>query len=179
MTWTNHNNDKFIYMFNLGILGHLDTTFFVDKYQGIEIKYYGLDGNEMELGLNKTNKATTVSVDTKSMSIATITTNTPQGIIYLPNIDVQYTNEITKQFAFISKSIMYKNKKTLITNDKQLMMRIIKKIIKNKITRIELLGKNTIIENSTFAYTYTTIYNNTIEKLYQIYNTINEKIKSL
>lgn len=167
MTWTNKDNDKFIYMFNLGMLGHLD-TFFVDKYQG------------MELGLNKTSKATTVSVDTiESMSIATITTNTPQGIIYLPNIDVQYTNEITKQFAFISKSTTYKNKKALITNDKQLMMRIIKKIIKRKITTIEQLRKATIWQNSTLTHLYTHLYDNTIEKLYQIYNTLNYKIKSL
>jgi len=167
MTWTNKDNDKFIYMFNLGMLGHLDTLI-VDKYQG------------MNLGVNKTSKAITVSVDTiESMSIATITTNTPQGIIYLPNIDVQYTNEITKQFAFISKSTTYKNKKALITNDKQLMMRIIKKIIKRKITTIEQLRKATIWQNSTLAHTYTILYDNTAEKLYQIYNTLNYKIKSL
>lgn len=162
MTWLNKNNDKFIYMFNLDILGHLD-TFYVDKYFVIK----------------KTSKATTVSVCTiESMSIATITTNTPQAIIYLPNIDVQYTNEITKQFAFISKTTTYNNKK-LITNDKQLMMRSIKKIIKRKITSIEQLRRTTITQNSTLAHTYTTLYDNTIEKLYQIYNTLNEKIKSL
>lgn len=167
MTWTNKDNDKFIYMFNLGMLGHLD-TFFVDKYQG------------MELGLNKTSKATTVSVDTiESMSIATITTNTPQGIIYLPNINVLYANEITKQFAFISKATIYEDKKRLITNDKQLMMRIIKKIIKRKITTIEQLRKATIWQNSTLTHLYTTLYDNTVEKLYQIYNTLNYKIKSL
>ena len=166
MTWTNKDNDKFIYMFNLGMLGHLDTLI-VDKYQG------------MNLGVNKTSKAITVSVDTiESMSIATITTNTPQGIIYLPNIDVQYTNEITKQFAFISKTTTYNNKK-LITNDKQLMMRSIKKIIKRKITSIEQLRRTTITQNSTLAHTYTTLYDNTVEKLYQIYNTLNYKIKSL
>lgn len=170
MMWTNQNNDKFIYMFNLGMLGHLD-TFFVDKYQ----TYQGMD-----LGLNKTNRATTVSVNTiESMSIAAITTNIPQGIIYLPNIDVQYTNEITKQFAFISKSTTYKNKKALITNDKQLMMKTIKKIIKKKIIRIEQLRTATIRQNSTLTDTYLILYDNTIEKLYQIYNTINEKIKSL
>ena len=167
MTWTNHNNDKYIYMLNLNILGHLD-TFFVDKYQGID------------LGLNKTNKATSVSVYTiESMSIATITTNTPQGIVYLPNINVQYTNEITKQFAFISKSTTYKNKKALITNDKQLMMKIIKKIIKKKIITIEQLRTATIRQNSTLTDTYTTLYDNTVEKLYQIYKTLNEKIKPL
>lgn len=167
MTWTNKDNDKFIYMFNLGMLGHLD-TFLVDKYQG------------MNLGVNKTSKATTVSIDTiESMSIATITTNTPQGIIYLPNIDIQYMNEITRQFAFISKSTTYKNKKALITNDKQLMMRIIKKIIKRKITTIEQLRKATIWQNSTLIHLYTHLYDNTVEKLYQIYNTLNEKIKYL
>jgi hypothetical protein len=158
-------------MFNLGMLGHLD-TFFVDKYQGTD------------LGLNKTNKATTVSVDTiESMSIATITTNTPQGIIYLPNIDVLYTNETTKQFAFITKSTTYKNKIKLITNDKQLMMRTIKRVINKRVLRIEEL-KKTIIRrnstlNSTLIDTYHIMYDNTIGKLYQIYNTINEKIKSL
>lgn len=167
MTWTNHNNDKFIYMFNLDILGHLD-TFFVDKYQGTD------------LGLNKTNRATTVSVNTiESMSIAVITTNMPQGIIYLPNIDVLYTNEITKQFAFISKSTTFKDKIKLITNDKQLMMRTIKRAINKKVLRIEELKKTTIRQNSTLTDTYLILYDNTIEKLYQIYNTINEKIKSL
>jgi hypothetical protein len=154
-------------MFNLGMLGHLD-TFFVDKYQG------------MDLVVNKTNKATTVSVDTiESMSIATITTNTPQGIIYLPNIDVLYANETTKQFAFISKTTMYVNKMKLITNDKQLMMRIIKRVIKKKIIRIEELRRTIIRQNSTLTHTYTVLYDNTVEKLYQIYNTLNEKIKSL
>lgn len=168
MTWANNNNDKFIYMFNLGILGHHLDSFFVDKYQGTDFV------------INKTNKATTVSVDTiESMSIARITINTPQKIIFLPNINIQYANEITKQFAFISKSTKDKDKKALITNDKQLMMRIIKKIIKKKITRIEQLGKDVIIPNSTLAHTYTAIYNNTVEKLYQIYKTLNEKIKPL
>jgi len=167
MTWTNKDNDKFIYMLKLDMLGHLDTLI-VDKYQG------------MNLGVNKTSKATTVSIDTiESMSIATITTNTPQGIIYLPNIDVQYTNEITKQFAFISKSTTYKNKKALITNDKQLMMRIIRKIIKRKITTIEQLRKNTIIQNSALTHTYTALYDNTMKKLYQIYKILNNKIKYL
>jgi hypothetical protein len=154
-------------MFNLGMLGHLDTLI-VDKYQG------------MNLGVNKTSKAITVSVDTiESMSIATITTNTPQGLVYLPNIDVKYTNEITKQFAFISKSTTYKNKKALITNDKQLMMKIIKKIIKKKIITIEQLRTATIRQNSTLTDTYTVLYDNTVEKLYQIYKTLNDKIKPL
>ena len=167
MTWTNHNNEKFIYMFNLDILGHID-TFFVEKYQGIDF------------GVNKTNKATEISVDTiESMSIATITTNTPQKIIYLPYIDVLYTNETTKQFAFISKSTTYKDKIKLITNDKQLMMKIIKRVIKKKIIRIEELRRITIRQNSALTDTYLILYDNTIEKLYQIYNTINEKIKSL
>jgi hypothetical protein len=149
------------------MLGHLD-TFFVDKYQGTD------------LGLNKTNRATTVSVNTiESMSIAVITTNIPQGIIYLPNIDVLYTNEITKQFAFISKSTTFKDKIKLITNDKQLMMRTIKRVINKKVLRIEELKKTTIRQNSTLTDTYLILYDNTIEKLYQIYNTVNEKIKSL
>jgi hypothetical protein len=140
----------------------------VDKYQGTD------------LGLNKTNKATTVSVNTiESMSIAVITTNIPQGIIYLPNIDVLYTNEITKQFAFISKSTTFKDKIKLITNDKQLMMRTIKRVINKKVLRIEELKKTTIRQNSTLTDTYLILYDNTIEKLYQIYNTVNEKIKSL
>ena len=172
MTWTNHNNDKFIYMFNLGILGHLDTL------NADKIGYYGSDGSKIELGLNKTNKATTVSVNTiESMSIATITTNMPQGIIYLPNINVLYTNEITKQFAFISKSATIKDKIKLITNDKQLMMRIIKRVISKKVLRIEELKKATIRQNSTLTDTYTVLYDNTVEKLYQIYKTLNEKIK--
>lgn len=165
MTWTNHNNDRFIYMLNLDTLGHLD-TFLVDKYQGID------------LGLNKTNKATTVSVDTiESMSIATIITNT-QGLFYFPNINVLYTNEITKQFAFITERKFYK-KNTLITNDKQLMMKIIKRIIKKKIIRIEELRRTRIRQNSILKDTYLILYDNTIERLYQIYNTINEQIKSL
>lgn len=165
MTWTNKDNDKFIYMFNLDILGHID-TFFVEKYQGIDFV------------VNKTNKATEISVDTiESMSIATITTNTPQGIIYLPHIDVLYTNETAKQFAFIAKSTTYKNKIKLITNDKQLMMKIIKRVIKKKIIRIEELRRITIRQNSALKDTYLILYDNTIEKLYQIYNTINEKIK--
>ena len=169
MTWTNKDNDKFIYMFKLDILGHLD-TFFVDKYQGMDLRLY------------KTNKATTVSVNTiESMSIATITTNTPQGILYIPNIDVQYANEVTKQFAFIVelKTLKHKNVSKLITNDKQLMMKIIKKIIKKKIIRIEELRRTAIKQYSTLAHTYTALYDNTIEKLYQIYNILNENIKSL
>ena len=168
MIWTNENNDKFIYMLNLDILGHLD-TFYVDKYLGVNFI------------LKKTNTVTTVSVDTIE-SIAAITTN-KKGLYYLPNIDVQYTNELTKQFAFISKSITHKSKKGLITNDKQLMMKIIKKIIKKKITTIEQLRKATIRQNprltSNIIYTYICLYDNTIEKLYEIYNTLNEKIKSL
>ena len=153
-------------MLKLGILEHLD-TFFVDEYQGI-----GLE-------LHKTNKATKVTVDTlTSMSIATIITNTSQGIIYLPNIDVQYTNEKTKQFAFITKSRAYKE--VLITNDKQLMMRIIKKIIIKKIARIEEWRIATIRQNySARIHTYLILYDNTREKLYQLYKTLNAKIKSL
>jgi len=167
MTWTNHNNDKSIYMFNLDILGHLE-TFFVDKYQGIDFV------------ISKTNKAARISVDTiGSRSNATITINTPQKIIFLPNIDLQYTNEVTKQFAFIAKSTTYKNKKELVTNDKQLMMKTIKKIINKRITRIEQFRRDTIRQNSTLTITYIVLYDNTIEKLYRIYKAINEKIKLL
>lgn len=150
-------------MLKLDILGHPD-IFYADKYQG------------MDLELSKTNKAVTVSVNTIESS-TTITTNTSQGIIYLPNIDVQYTNEITKQFAFISKSTTFKNKNALVTNDKQLMMKIIKKIINKKITRVEQFGKYAIEQNSTLAHTHIVLYNNTVEKLYQIYKTLNDKIK--
>ena len=169
MIWNNENNNKFIYMLKLGILEHLDTffvdTFFVDK----------------DLELHKTNKATKVTVDTlTSMSIATIITNTSQGIIYLPNIDVQYTNEKTKQFAFITKSKAKAHKEVLITNDKQLMMRIIKKIINKKITRIEEWRISTIRQNySALIHTYLILYDNTREKLYQLYKILNAKIKSL
>ena len=165
MIWTNYENNKFIYMLKLDILGHPD-IFYADKYQG------------MDLELSKTNKAVTVSVNTIE-SFATITTNTQKGLLYFPYIDVQYTNEITKQFAFISESTTFKNKKALITNDKQLMMRIIKQIINKKITTIEQLRKATIWQNSTLTHLYTTLYDNTVEKLYQIYNTLNYKIKSL
>ena len=155
MTWTNKDNDKFIYMLDLDVLG--EDSLLLIKYQA------------MDSGLKKTNKAITVSVDTmESMSIATITTNTPQGIIYLPNINVQYTNEITKQFAFITKSTIHKNKKALIANDKQLMMKIIKKIIKKKIILLEYLRT---------GYTYPTFYDNVIAELYQRYKTLNNKIK--
>lgn len=171
MTWTNENNDKFIYMFKLETLGEQD-TFFMDKYQG------------MELVPKKTNMATNVSIHTtESMSIATIRANTPKGLYYLPNIDIQYTNEITKQFAFIVKST--RRKELLITNDKQLMMKIIKKIIRDKITRLEQLGKDAIIkhsaiiDNSALTYTYTVLYNDTVKELYQLYKTLNDKIKSL
>lgn len=162
MIWTNYENNKFIYMLKLDILGHPD-IFYADKYQG------------MDLELSKTNKAVTVSVNTIE-SFATITTNTQKGLLYFPYIDVQYTNEITKQFAFISESTTFKNKKALITNDKQLMMRIIKQIINKKITRVEQFG-NAIEQNSALAYTHTVLYNNTVETLYQIYKTLNDKIK--
>lgn len=163
MTWTNKDNEKYIYMLNLNAINNLSHIVYTNIIT--EVEAY------------KTKKALMVAVN-KNMSTVTIIFEDKYSL-QLTEVDIIYTNEVSNQFAFILKSKTLKNESRLVTNDKQLMMNIVKKSLKSK-HNVAVKYKNYNIKTKSICQdTYNNLYNQYIEKLYQTYKNINAKIKYL
>lgn len=166
MTWLNKNNEKYIYMLNLNVINNLPQI--VGNNITTEVEAY------------KTKNALMVAVN-KSMSTVTIIFGDIEDKrpLQLTSVDIIHTNEVSNQFAFIIKSKTLKNEARLVTNDKQLMMNIVKKSLKSKYDVADKYKNYNIKIKSICQDAYNNMYNQYIEKLYQTYKNINEKIKSL
>lgn len=166
MTWLNKNNEKYIYMLNLNAI----------------IDLYLLNINVItEVEAYKTKKALTVTIN-KNMSTVTIIfgdIENKRPLQLTKNVDIIHTNEVSNQFAFIVKSKTLKNESRLVTNDKQLMMNIVKQSLKSKHDVADKCKNLNIKTKSICQDMYNNLYNQYIEKLYQTYKKVNAKIKSL
>ena len=166
MTWLNKNNEKYIYMLNLNVINNLSQIVYTNAIT--EVEAY------------KTKNALMVAVN-KSMSTVTIIFGDIEDkrSLQLTSVDIIHTNAVSNQFAFIIKSKTLKNEARLVTNDKQLMMNIVKKSLKSKHDVADKYKNYNIKIKSICQDAYNNMYNHYIEKLYQTYKNINEKIKSL
>ena len=118
----------------------------------------------------------------KNMSTVTIIFKEDQSKptqLQLTEVDIIHTNVVSNQFAFIVKSKTLKNESRLVTNDKQLMMNIVKKSLKSKHDVADKYKNRNIKTKSICQDIYNNLYNQYIEKLYQTYKNINAKIKYL
>ena len=172
MTWLNKNNEKYIYMLNLNVINNLS-----------QIVVYTNPITEVEA--YKTKRALMVAVN-KNMSTVTIIFGdiedehtSEHNQLQLTGVDIIHTNAVSNQFAFIIKSKTLKNEARLVTNDKQLMMNIVKKSFKSKYDVADKYKNHNLKTKSICQDVYNNLYNQYIEKLYQTYKNINEKIKSL
>jgi hypothetical protein len=167
MTWLNKNNEKYIYMLNLNVITNL-SQIVVNTNAITEVEAY------------KTKKALMVAVN-KNMSTVTIIFGDIEDKrpLQLTEVDIIYINVVSNQFAFIVKSKTLKNESRLVTNDKQLMMNIVKKSFKSKYDVADKYKNYNIKRKSICQDTYNNLYNQYIEKLYQTYKNINAKIKYL
>lgn len=163
MTWLNKNNEKYIYMLNLNV-----------------IKQILVNNTITEVEAYKTKNALMVAVN-KNMSTVTIIFGDIEDkrSLQLTSVDIIHTNEVSNQFAFIIKSKTLKNEARLVTNDKQLMMNIVKKSLKSKHDVTDKYKNYNLKTKSICQDAYNNIYNKYIEKIYQTYKNINEKIKSM
>ena len=169
MTWLNKNNEKYIYMLNLNAIIDLYLPQIVVNTNAItEVEAY------------KTKKALMVEVN-KNMSTVTIIFGDIEDKrpLQLTGVHIMHTNAVSNQFAFVVKSKTLKNESRLVTNDKQLMMNIIKQSFKSRHDVAEKYKNYNIKTKSICQDTYNNLYNQYIERLYQMYKKVNAKIKSL
>lgn len=162
MTWLNKNNEKYIYMLNLNVINNLPQI--VGNNITTEVEAY------------KTKNALMVAVN-KSMPTVTIIFGDIEDkrSLQLTSVDIIHTNAVSNQFAFIIKNKTLKNEARLVTNDKQLMMNIVKKSLKSKYDVADKDKNYNLKTKSICQDVYNNMYNQYIEKLYQTYKNINEK----
>lgn len=168
MTWLNENNEKYIYMLNLNVINNLSHMLYTTNTI-TEVEAY------------KTKKALKVAVN-KNMSTVTIIFGDIENkhpLQLTKNVDIIRTNAVSNQFAFIVKSKTLKNESRLVTNDKQLMMNIVKQSLKSKHDVADRCKNHNIKTKSICQDMYNDLYNQYIKKLYQTYKKVNAKIKSL